>query len=547
MPARCLLFLALTGVFAVPGPARSAAGDSARPPTLIVRVRSLDSVLADVKYFLTLAGREEDVKNLDDAIKKTFPKGFEGIDSKRPLGLYGTLDPDGNLQESIPVLLVPIVDEKAFLGLLENLTKQTAKKEDDGVFVLGNEESRVPIYVRFASRYAYVTAREKTALAPKALLAPDKALPRGRSETLSAVFRIDQIPEAFKQIILSYTENKLADVQDRKVAGETATQHAFKVQAAKELAGQFARLIKDGHELTLRLNIDRQANELSAELSLTGKEESKLAATIAAFADTPSLFAGLFSSDSAMKMLIHGALPDSLRKTLESVIDEGIHSGLQKEKDPIKRGQAAKLFDALAPSVKAGEVDAAVNLRGPAANQHYTVVAGIKLKKGEDLEDTVRDLVGNLPEAERAKFKLDVDTAGEVKIHRVDLQKDFDAEARRHFGNNPVYFAIRSNALVVAAGEGGLSALKEALAAQPKTAPPLQIEMSVARLVALMGKEHNREPRRVAQEAFGDSAKNNDKLRITIEGGKALKVRLEMKSSVVKFISLVDKEDNKKK
>src|SRR5438445_348886 len=99
MLARSFLFLTALGWATAFQPAPLAAADAAAPPTLIVRFPSIDGVIGDLKYLAGLAGREAESKHLDDQLKKTLPKGFAGIDTKRPLGAYGILDLDGNLQD----------------------------------------------------------------------------------------------------------------------------------------------------------------------------------------------------------------------------------------------------------------------------------------------------------------------------------------------------------------------------------------------------------------------------------------------------------------
>src|SRR5439155_26713167 len=100
-------------------------------------------------------------------------KGLDAIDTKRPLGLYGSLD--ANLLESTAVLLVPIADPKAFLGLVEGFDLKP-KKEDDDIYSMTVEKVPFPIYFRFANKYVYATVREKTALDKNKLLDPTKVL-----------------------------------------------------------------------------------------------------------------------------------------------------------------------------------------------------------------------------------------------------------------------------------------------------------------------------------------------------------------------------------
>src|SRR5262249_49393815 len=129
---------------------------------------------------------------------------------------------------------------------------------------------------------------------------------------------------------------------------------------------------------------------------------------------------------------------------------------------------------------------------------------------------------------------------GEVKIHRLDAQQKLDEDGRRLLGDNPFYVAVRSDALFLAGGEGGLQALKEAVAGKAGPAPSAQLDVSVSRLVPLMGKKAKMDPAEAARKAFGEGARDNDKLRFTVQGGEAFKVRLSMNAAVLKFFSLVN-------
>jgi hypothetical protein len=299
-------------------------------------------------------------------------------------------------------------------------------------------------------------------------------------------------------------------------------------------------LIRDGGELRFSLDVDRKANELVLELSLTGQSKSALATNIASLGETPSLFGGMVGNDAPFSVLLHGSLPEALRAPLGPVIDEGFRQGLAKEQDEVKRKQAEKLLSVLAPTFKAGELDAAFAMRKATKGELYNVVAAVKLKDGAALEKAARDIIKDLPESERAKIKLDAETAGTIKIHRIEAQKDLDPETRRLFGDNPSYVAIRKDALFVALGPDGLSALKEAVALQPKAGPAVYFEMAMAPLVPTMAQYQKVGPKAV-QEAFGDD-KGADRIRLTVEGGKALRARFVLKTPVIKLFRLLQKE-----
>lgn len=539
------LFLpALLGLLAWPAAPATAQEKARTEPTLVVRVRSIDGLLADVKYLSELVGRPDDAKKIEAGLKQALPTGFQGIDPKRPLGVYATLDPDGNLQETTAVVLIPISDEKAFTGLVEKLSGQSVKSEDDGIQSLSLPNLPFPVYFRFANKYAYATIREKDALAPARMLAPEKLLPPDHLPALSASFRIDHIPDALKQIVLGQAELRLADVEEEKPAGETPAQHALKVQTAKAASQRIATVIKEGSELGIKLDVDRQAKVLSAELSLSGKPGSSLATEMATVGKGQSLFAGLAQPDSAVTFGLHALLPEHLRKNLGPVIDEGFTNALAKEKDAAKRALAKKLLDAIAPTLKSGDIDVAANLRGPAADQHYTLVAAIKVKDGANIETAFKDVLKDLPEADKQKIKLDAETIDGVKVHRLDIQKDLDDEGRKLFGENPLYLAMRPNAVFLTGGVDALGALRTALATSPKSAPPMEVVAHFARLVPAMTKTKG-DPKAAAKQAF--TGGGTDQLHVSVNGGDAIRLRLELQAAVIRFFALVEKKDSAEK
>ena len=57
-----------------------------------------------------------------------------------------------------------------------------------------------------------------------------------------------------------------------------------------------------------------------------------------------------------------------------------------------------------------------------------------------------------------------------------------------------------------------------------------------------MDKAKKVDPQEAVQKAFGGIGKDNDKIRFSIEGGKALRIRLDIKTAVIKFASLMDHE-----
>ena len=118
----------------------------------------------------------------------------------------------------------------------------------------------------------------------------------------------------------------------------------------------------------------------------------------------------------------------------------------------------------MSPTLKAGELDVGFDLRGPGAKDLYTLVVGLKVQKGADVEKLLRDVAQGRP-AEQKSLKLDVAKAGDVDIHQIipDPNQPLDENVKRLIGDNPdIYFAIRDDAILLAGGPDALAALKEA-------------------------------------------------------------------------------------
>jgi hypothetical protein len=533
---RCAtLCLALLGLVAAPRAAR-AADDQASPPAVIAQARSLDSLVDDARYLAKLAGRPELADQyLEPVLKlKDGKNGVPGVDGTRPAGLYGTVS--DNLIESSVVVLVPVSDEAALLKSLDEHGIK-ATKGKDGIYSFAMPFLPVSGYLRFAHRYAYLAAPDKSSITGDKLPTPDKVFTDKPGSTVSGRFQISQVPDLVKQIALGQVELRLANVADEKREGESEAQAALRQEMIKSFSKQVAALLNEGGELALRLDVDRKADTVAGEIILTGQPKSGLQATIAELSPQPSRPAAVFSDRAALRGSARLPLSPELRQALGNAITADLRDALAKEADPARKQLGEKFYRLLEPTLKNTPLDGAFELRGPTAAGQYALVGGLRVADGTAIEQGVRDLVKGLSDADRGKVHLDAETAGNVKIHRVDIQKDkrYDADARKTFGDNPLYVAFDKEAAFLAVGDGGLEALKQALAAPAKATPPLQLEMAMSRLATGAMARDPQAAAKAAREAFGPAG-GNDTLRVSVTGGKALTIRFELKAPVIKFL-----------
>ncbi len=527
MYRRWLTGTALLGLMLVMPAATRAAEDKAEKPAVVVRLASLDSVRADLRYLAEVVGHGEQVKQFDALLQSK----LDGIDPKKPIGAYGWVGRTGI--DSQLVVLVPVRDQKAFLGLFDNFDAKPDKGDDD-VYTVNLDKVPAPVYFRFANDYAYLTLRDKEVLDKNKLLAPAAVLPAGQIGMLSLLVNIDQIPENLRELALGNLENQLANVKDKEVPKETEAEKKLRLAVVDELSSGLKSLFNNGGETALRLDVKRDSSDLSLSLSVAGKAGTSLATTIQNLGRVQSVTASLIGADSAINGAMTVSLPEKLRELLAPAIEDQEKKALARAKEPAEREALGTLLRSLRPTLQSGELDFAADLRGPGEGGLYTGIFGIKVKDGAAIDKALRQIVAGLPPKERKTVTLDVDKVGAVAIHRIVPDRN-DAEGKRLFGDNPLYVAVRSNEVLASIGPKGLNALKDAVETTPKSAGVMELQMSLRRLAPLMVKDNPSAPE-VARQVFADG-KDNDKLRITLEGGKTLKLHLDMKAPLVAFFN----------
>jgi hypothetical protein len=548
MLIRWLPRLAVLAVVVAPVPTRAGAAEKVRPVTL-VRIRSLDALFQDAKYLATLAGEEERARQVEGIIKARIgDKGLDGIDPKRPLGVY-TRD----LVDISPVAMVPVADEKALVKLLKGLNL-TVEKNKDGYYTIPLDFLPVEtsVHFRIANGYAYVTSLDTTAIDKDKLLDAEMLKGSNPNSLVSVTLNLANVSQDSKQLALGQLETQTNKLKQKQPPRETAAQKEVRESFFREVAATGASVIKEGGEVTLQLDVDRQKGRVAFQLSLAGKSGSNLRRKIADLGRATSLFAGVTGEDLAARGLAHITLPADVRRALEPVVDHALKELPQKEQDPGKREMIERALKALAPTVKAGELDGAVILRGPSANGQYTLATGIKVRDAAEVEKVVRDIVAKVaPHTEKVKVKFDADKADDVAIHRIDVRGDVDKKFVKAFGNGPFYLAFRKDAVLLTAGDKALDAIKELAAAKPQTGPLFGLEASVARLVPLgvaVGKQdrNSKAAQDAAREVFGQGAKDPGRVRLSLQGGPALTLRLSVSAGVIKFAARAHRESRRR-
>jgi len=272
------------------------------PPTIVVRLASLDTLFDRLQLVGGLLGKDDLGKKLDQSIKnKLGATGLYGIDGKRPIGLYARVGAD--ISDISGVLMVPLTGPKEFK---EELGRHGAEFDFRGMEVCGAKEFKqmleglgwevsgdntglytvkqniVPIDVQYrvANGYAYVGLLGQNMLAPDRLLTPEQVFgAKPSAAALSLTLQLSQIPEDLRGLFGDTLKEALGKSADK--AGKSTTQQAMRAAFTREITRILDNVLKDGEELNAQLDIEQHTKQMVIELTLTAKAGSKLAEDIA--------------------------------------------------------------------------------------------------------------------------------------------------------------------------------------------------------------------------------------------------------------------------
>jgi hypothetical protein len=519
-------------------PARTLA--QADEPSVVIRVKSLDTVLQNLKLLASIVGREDAAQDIQGLIKaKVGAKGLQGIDLARPVGAYVRFGKA--IEEINGAVLVPVADEQAFLTLLENLQLNPTKGKG-GIYTL--QALNIELYLRFSKNYAFITAMNTENLNDRSLLDPAKVLAGPADSVISAAMRLDQVPEAAKLLALGKIETDLSDLEDKAQPNETPAQKEFRKAIIRQVSKTIADVLKDGKQAGF--DISMKANkDLAIQLSLTAQPGTELAKTLQSVGQGKSPFAGLMTKNPAFRGGVDFSFSPAVNQAFIKVVEEGAQKGLGDISNPDKKRHAQALLDAVLPTIKTGEFDAFFGMSGP-VNNHFTLLAAVKTKDGDRLGGVVHDMLEkelkNMPADQRDKIKLDVDAAGGVKIHRFELPRD--AKTGKLLDDLPgdpnLFVAFRKDALFLAIGPEALATLKEAVSSQQSgTVPAFLFDFNVARMAPAVAQ--NAEQKQLAAKLF--PAGKESSIRIAVEGGQALTLRVSMALDVLEFFAKMKGKD----
>ena len=502
-------------------------------PGVVFRMQPINRLVENAFFLAEAVGMKEQAKMIEGSLKGlTGPKGIEGIDPEKPIGLYGNIGP--NLIDSEVVGLIPIADEKTFVEMLGKLNLQ-AKKGDNGNYVMNIPNSPFPMFFKFKDGYMCATIRDEKGIDDKKLLSPKELLSVEKTGVMSISLNLSGLPEDLIKNIVPQIELQIAEAKQKKIPGETPAVQKLRNDVSEMLLQFIVQVFTQGDDLTMKVDMDRKAGDIGLGVSFKGKNGSELAKTIAGMGAGKSMGAGMISKDSVLHMNMNSVIPATARKDFIKVFQEGINKSIEDEKDAGKKGIMEKMAKALAPTLELGTMDAVMEVR-KTSNGKFAFLTAMKIAEGKKIEEVIKLLYKDLPDSEKKKLSLDFAKAGDTNVHKVDiLVQPADV---KNFGSEPGYLAISNDVILFAGGEKSLPLVNEALSSSAKPSPIFEFEIAFNKAAGLLTKEFA-DAVEVAEKIFKENP-NSDKLKLTLEGGKELSLKMSMKSTVLTFFKAAD-------
>jgi len=504
-------------------------------PTLEVRLRSVNDLLTKAEYIGGLVDKDEPVKQIRGLITQLSAdgKGVEGVDPKKPFGVYAVLTQD--VQSSPVIVMIPIADQERFLAALKDRLQIVPEKADGGTL-----KANVPlineVFLRFANDYLYI-GRTAADLAEKSLVSPKDYFAKDDGSVLSVTARLDRIPAEVKTFVLGQFEHQVQEGLKKKEANKKESEKKLEALIADTVVGSSKMLADDGKELSLKVFVDAKTDDLSFELTLTAKDGTPLAKNFAGLAGRTSVPAGITAAKNPVAQVIAKAgLPEDLKKKLAPAIDQMVKEAIDNAGD---REAARRVIEPLAATAKAGNLDIAASLVGPDAKGKYAAIAAVMLQDAKDLEKVLKDFAAAIP-ADAVEITFDVEKVGKFALHKVVI-KAADENFENIFGTKTVWLAV-SDDCIAASIEAEGTLIKAGLKAKPAPAPVFSAEVALARAVPLF--EKNLKPDEVKallKDAFGnESPAGKDTIGIAVEGGKQLTVKIKVKGKAFRLATMLD-------
>ena len=466
---------------------------------------------------------------------------LSGIDLTKPVGVYVGTPTDAGTQPPV-VAFIPVTKEDDLLDQLKQFQVEIGKPEKGIRSVAGPNGQNA--FLRFANGHAYVS--DKSESLEGKLPEPGKFLPQmSKTHLVAASMRLGQLPKKLRQDAVDEMKKNIDKDKERKDGESDAAYEGrlFGMKLAQEAVTAF---MLEAEDVSLGLKVDAKTDKLVIDLATTATPGSALAGSYKKLGSMRSKFAPL-AADTAFNFICALSLSEELRTTFGKIVAKGVKEEIEKEKDPAVKKLAERAFEAMRDCFNTDAVDFGFFLTGPYPDKLVGFVGGVRVKEGKKLDVLFRAAAQD-PKQKDGEIKLDIDKVGSLAIHRI-IPKDtdkVDEKTLKAFGNKEVFICFRDDVVLFALGKHGLPALKDSIARLDRATPakdtdPVQMEFSFLKITQMDPESFKAGDAEAIRKALAGAPKGADRMRFSLLGGEALRIRFDMSLDLIKAFAALGK------
>lgn len=494
--------LAVVAAVLLPAAAPLAARAETKP-VAVLSLAGYDALMSDLNFLGELSGTPQLAQSVEGILALvTRAQGLVGLDKTKPIGAAVSLNEGGG---PTPLVFVPVTDADKLLDALQGLVP-TVEDLGDGYSRL-KPANGPAIVMKEADGWAFLSTTQENL---EDLPSDPAKLLGDLAEKYDVALRLNvqNVPEPFVQMAVQQMQAG-AQAGLRRLPDEDDDTYRLRKEFAETYLNQMTQVVEEVDQITFGFAIDSQSRSSYLDVSLTVKEDGKLAEQIAAAAKggQGTKFAG-FADESAVANL-HFAAPimkedeavlldavEAARKEATKKIDDSDDLDDAAVKQAVQE-MVGQVFDVAEATIRSGRINGGALLVGDGPFEFVVGGMVVDAKKLEGVVKRAVDMFGQAPEF--PAVKLNAAEHDGVTFHTVKLP-DLDDDARKILGDDVVVaLGFGKDRVILAIGEDPVETAADVLdeSRQSKKLPPMQLQVKLGPLVKI-GAESDDDNRELA-------------------------------------------------
>ncbi|MCA9193188.1 MAG: hypothetical protein KDB03_15555 [Planctomycetales bacterium] len=425
-----------------------------------VSIAPLDRLLGDVKYLLGAAN----VPELGGMALMMAKQATNGLDTTRPAGVSVMLE---GQMPSVLVFL-PLKDRATFFSALASM----AIEPDD----LGNGVYEVifngpPIYLKDGGNWLFVGQTEDSfgdlPSDPSAALG---TLPQRYDIAVS--LDLQALPSDLKEMLLAQMRAGFERGMEEQ-RGQSDEERAAARRIGEQSIAQIERLLSETEKFILGWAAEPSNQRTFLDTGAMFIPGSELANQVEASKSLTSDFAGLASSDAAIRLQASSFIPETDRELAKGNLQNAIsqiksaldqNSNMPEEAKDLILEFAKGMIRVTEKTIDDGKMDVGASVH--LGESSMTAIMGSSIGDGSELANELKKFVAGLPQAaEVPTVKFDYAKHGDYSLHQMTVPvKIADPKAKEIFGDSlNIVVATADKSFLISYEPSGDSQIRSAI------------------------------------------------------------------------------------